>query len=281
MAMTAAHRGVRVLLVSVVVSLASSCGPSLHGFSLSELRSQHEALPEDLAALKTEAQARFSDAGPVDAVNASLRSGCKAVAIARKDVEARYLTCRACYWLMEYGEIPVCYDAEDDALEAVECSNQCRVAVRQDRDNAQYAYLLGATMGLELKNAFIHTQILNISSLIKTLEKAVELDPAVDAGGPLRLLGTLYLRAPPWPRGPGDSEKALELLERAVDEYPEHPLNHFFYAEALFDDEEYEDALEEIQEARARVDPAVLHWRTDRYLEMIDGLEARIRGATP
>ena len=277
----AAHRAIRILLAGLVALLAGACGPSLHGFSLTELRSHHQALPEDLAALKTEAAAQFSDAGPVEAVNASLRTGCKAVGLARKDAEARYLTCRACYWLMEYGETPVCYDAEDDELEAVECSDQCRNAVRQDRSNPLYTYLLGATMGLELRNAFIHTQILNISSLINTLEKAVELDPSVDGGGPLRLLGTLYLRAPPWPRGPGDGELALELLERAVDEYPEHPLNHFFYAEALLDDEEVEDALDAIQEARARIDPATLHWRAARYLEMIDELEARIRATTP
>ncbi|MFH1532069.1 MAG: tetratricopeptide repeat protein [Pseudomonadota bacterium] len=258
-----------------------SCGGSFHGLSLWELRSAHKDLPDDPAALKVEADERFSDAGPVDAVNASLRAGCKAVQAERKDGEANYLTCRACFWLMEYGETPVCYDPEDDALQAVECSKHCRQAVRRDRDNPKYAYLLGASMGLELKNAFISTQILNISSLLRTLERAMDLDPGVDGGGPLRLLGTVYLRAPPWPRGPGDGEKALELLERAVEEYPEHPLNHFFYAEALLDDEEYEDALEEIEEARARIDPATQHWRADRYLDMVNHLEARIRAANP
>ena len=275
------HPTMRDLLVSLVLFLTAACGPSLHGFSLGELRTQHRALPDALDALKHEAEDRFSDAGPVETVSASLRAGCKAVHVAPKDAEASYLTCRACFWLMEYGETPVCYDPVDDALEAVECSDHCRAAVRRDRTNPLYTYLLGAAMGLKLKNAFIHTQILNISSLINTLERAVELDPGVDGGGPLRLLGALYLRAPPWPRGPGDGEKALELLEQAVEEYPEHPLNHLFYAEALLDDEEPIDALEEIQEARARIDPARLHWRAARYLEMVDRLERRIRDAIP
>ncbi len=269
------------LVLGLVAMSIASCGPSLHGFSLTNLRAQYKALPDDATALKEEAAARFDDAGPVDAVNASLRMGCKAARKDPKDAEARYLTCRACFWLMEYGETAVCYDPEDDDLRAVECSRQCRAAVRRDEENALYTYLLGATMGLEIKNAFIATQLLNISSLIDTLKRSVALDPSVDAGGPLRLLGTLYLRAPPWPSGPGDGEKALELLEQAVEEHPEHPLNHFFYAEALLDDEEYEDALEEIEEARARIDPATLHWRAPRYLEMVDGLEAQIRAATP
>ncbi len=277
----AVHPSARSLLAALVAVLAASCGPSLHGFSLIKLRFDHNNLSEDPGVLKREAVDRFVDAGPVDAVNASLRAGCKAVQAAPKDEEANFLTCRACFWLMEFDEIPVCYDPGDDELEELECSEFCRAAARRDQDNPLYAYLLGATMGLELRNAFIHTQILSISSLITILERSVGLDPGVDGGGPLRLLGTLYLRAPPWPRGPGDGEKALELLEEAVEEYPEHPLNHFFFAEALLDDEEYEDAMKEIAEARVRIDPAKHRWRAERYLEMVNRLENRIREATP
>ncbi len=245
-----------------------------------ELRAHHRRLPEDVSTLKTEAASAFVDAGPVETVNVSLRIGCKAVRAEPRDAEARYLACRSCYWLMEYGEVPVCYNPEKNKLQAVECSEHCRAAVRRDPGNPLYTYLLGATMGMELRHAFITTQMLNLSSLIDTLERSVELDAGVDEGGPLRLLGTLYLRAPPWPRGPGDAERALELLEQAVEEHPEHPLNHFFYAEALLDDEEPEDAMEAIEEARARIDPEILHWRAERYIEMIDGLEKKIRDSS-
>jgi len=275
------HPATRVLAAGLLVSVLSACGPSLHGFSFRELRFHHRRLPEDVDALKREAEVRFADPGPPDMVSESLRAGCKAVRTAPGDVDARYLACRACFWLMEYGETPVCYDPADDELEVVKCSKHCRAAVRGERDNPLYTYLLGATMGMEIRSSFVHTQALNISSLIKVLERAVELDPGVDRGGPLRLLGAIYLRAPPWPRGPGDGEKALELLERAVEEYPEHPLNHFFYAEALQDDEEYEDALIELEEARARIDHAALGWRADRYQEMVDRLDERIRGTVP
>ena len=62
--------------------------------------------------------------------------------------------------------------------------------------------------------------------------------PEIDDGGPLRLLGMLYLKAPPWPTGFGDSEKALELLRTAVEKHPRHPLNHLFYAEVLWEADE-------------------------------------------
>jgi len=63
-------------------------------------------------------------------------------------------------------------------------------------------------------------------------ERLVELDPSYEQGGGLRILGALYSRAPAWPAGVGDLEEGLELLERAVREHPNHPLNHFFLAEA-------------------------------------------------
>ena len=69
------------------------------------------------------------------------------------------------------------------------------------------------------------------------LERALELSPEVDLGGPLRVLGMLYVKAPAWPLGPGDSEAGLELLRRAAKEYPAHPLNHAFLAQALFKEE--------------------------------------------
>ena len=70
-------------------------------------------------------------------------------------------------------------------------------------------------------------------------------------GGPLRLLGMLYLKAPPWPTGIGDGDKALALLKDAVSLYPDHPLNHLFYAEALYEvDEKTQDAKNEIQKGQ-------------------------------
>jgi hypothetical protein len=74
----------------------------------------------------------------------------------------------------------------------------------------------------------------NLERLEKEMKQAMVLSPDIDAGGPLRLLGTLYLKAPAWPNGIGDQDKAVELLAEAVKKHPGHPLNHLFYAQALF-----------------------------------------------
>jgi tetratricopeptide (TPR) repeat protein len=74
----------------------------------------------------------------------------------------------------------------------------------------------------------------NMSRLESEMKRALALSPDIDSGGPLRLLGALYLKAPAWPDGIGDIDKALTLLEQAVKKHPEHPLNRLFYAQALW-----------------------------------------------
>jgi hypothetical protein len=67
----------------------------------------------------------------------------------------------------------------------------------------------------------------------KDAQEAIRRDESYEDGGPLRLLGLYYLRAPRWPVGPGDVEKGTELLARARERFPQEPLNRLFYAEAL------------------------------------------------
>jgi tetratricopeptide (TPR) repeat protein len=93
-------------------------------------------------------------------------------------------------------------------------------------------YYLAVNLGLAVREH--PTQALgNLGRLESEMKQAVALSPDIDDGGPLRVLGSLYLKAPAWPSGIGDLDKALELLEKAVKEHPGHPLNHLFYAQAL------------------------------------------------
>ena len=96
-------------------------------------------------------------------------------------------------------------------------------------------YYLAANLGLAVREQPT-LAMGNLGRLESEMKQAVALSPGIDDGGPLRLLGALYLKAPPWPSGIGDPDKALELLEKAVKEHPEHPLNHLFYAQALWDE---------------------------------------------
>lgn len=105
-----------------------------------------------------------------------------------------------------------------------------------ERDGAVH-YYLAANLGLAIHEHPLQAAD-NLASLEQELKLAADLSPAVDDGGPLRLLGMLYLKAPPWPTGIGDGDKALELLKKAADAYPDHPLNHLFYGQALWEVDE-------------------------------------------
>jgi hypothetical protein len=118
------------------------------------------------------------------------------------------------------------------------------VALGGDGDGVVH-YYLAVNLGLAVRD-HITLAVENLARLENELRRAVVLSPDVDAGGPLRVLGMLYLRAPPWPTGIGDGDKALRFLKQTVEKHPSHPLNHLFYAQAIWELEE-EDASERVK----------------------------------
>jgi len=62
-------------------------------------------------------------------------------------------------------------------------------------------------------------------------EKAIELSPLYDAGGPYRSLGIYYTKLP-WPLQ--DLEKAKELIGRSLEEDSERALSLYYYADIQF-----------------------------------------------
>jgi tetratricopeptide (TPR) repeat protein len=113
------------------------------------------------------------------------------------------------------------------------------------KEDGDVYYYLAVNLGIAVKE-HMALAVKNLDRLVSCLDKAIELSPDVNYGGPYRVLGMLYLKAPPWPRGIGDGDRALELLHEAVHRHPEHPKNQIFYAQALWE-LEGEDEKKEIQ----------------------------------
>ncbi len=81
------------------------------------------------------------------------------------------------------------------------------------------------------------------------LEQAYAKDPAaLDAGAPTSL-GVLYYRAPGWPLGFGDNDKARELLAQAVSLAPNGMDANYFYADFLISQHEYAAAYKVLKHA--------------------------------
>jgi len=139
-------------------------------------------------------------------------------------------------------------DREALAAEGVKLAERSLAA--GGKQDAAVHYYLAANLGLAINDHPVQAAE-NLHRLEDELTLAVKLSKSVDQGGPLRLLGMLYLKAPPWPTGIGDGDKALSLLKESVDQFGEHPLNHLFYAEALFEvDEKIAEAQAEIKKGQ-------------------------------
>jgi len=114
----------------------------------------------------------------------------------------------------------------------------------------------------------------NLKRIASELCKAGKLAPNVDHGGPYRVLGMLYLLAPPWPQGIGDGDKALDLLSMVVKHHPGHPLNHIFYARALveLDEGDEEEITRHLKRARELVNTDAWRALRERYLKEIGNI---------
>lgn len=139
-------------------------------------------------------------------------------------------------------------DREALAAEGVKLAE--RAIASGGKEDAAVHYYLAANLGLAINDHPVQAAE-NLHRLEEELTLAVKLSKAVDQGGPLRLLGMLYLKAPPWPTGIGDGDKALALLKESVENFGNHPLNHLFYAEALFEvDDKTAEAQAEIKKGQ-------------------------------
>lgn len=111
-----------------------------------------------------------------------------------------------------------------------------------------------------------------IKPLVDAGHRARDIDERYDQGGPLVLLGKVYLTAPAWPVSVGNTEKAVELLERAVTISP-RSLTRIFLGQAYFHDEQYDKAEAELRRAlrHARGGELEARWRkeAEEYLRRI------------
>lgn len=135
-----------------------------------------------------------------------------------------------------------------DQFDAAERSRRlAAAAAAADRwpKNAAAHYLLAYATGLVAEQRPL--QALELVPLIEgEAQLAAELDGTIDHGGPDRMLGELYLRAPGFPVSLGDSSLAGEHYRRAVHLAPEKPANRLGLVEALLVEEQLSAACGEL-----------------------------------
>jgi tetratricopeptide (TPR) repeat protein len=138
---------------------------------------------------------------------------------------------------------------------AVKGRRLAETAVSREPNNGTAHYLVAYLAGLEAQNDTLKG--LSLVPVIRAgAAEAARLKPRLDHGGPNRMLGELYLKAPDPPVSIGDLEKAIFHYRRAVSQDPDFAENRLGLAEAYLEDEDPGPACRQIQEILMRIPPA-------------------------
>lgn len=131
------------------------------------------------------------------------------------------------------------------ATEAVQAGQLCE---RAGPERPECAYWLAISIGVQARERHA-TALHGIDRMVERLERAIDLDPGMDHGGPHRVLALVYLRAPGWPTGPGDPDRALEQAQAAVAIDARYPPNQLCLAEARFATEDRSSGIAALERA--------------------------------
>jgi hypothetical protein len=167
-----------------------------------------------------------------------------ALTVIARDYDALWRAARACAWLAE--EFTDKKLREQFAYHGTEYA-KAATALQPKRVEGQY--YLGINVGLSATtklNPFSARAL--VTQVRDAAVAAVKLDEHFDHGGPLRLLGSVYAKAPPWPSSIGDNDEGKKYLSRAAQLAPDYPENHLLYGDALADDNKLKEAAQEYKQ---------------------------------
>ena len=146
------------------------------------------------------------------------------------------------YWFGEYAD-----DAEDKLAffnEGVECG---KTGVEIDVDSLESNFWLAVNSGSYGQEKGIMQSLAMISPIKEAAERALRLDETYFYGGPHRVLGRLYAKAPGFPFSIGNTKKAIEHLEKAVAIGPKFFLNRLFLVESYIANRDKAKAREQLE----------------------------------
>jgi len=149
------------------------------------------------------------------------------------------------------------------ARAAVEAGELC---AERAADDPECSYWLGVALGVQARERRL-TALGSLRRMVRLLDAAATRRPAIDHGGPHRVLALVFLRAPGWPLGPGNDKRGLEHARAAVAVEADFPPNQLALGEALVRNGAAATGREALQRAaalaRARADqgdPDAVEW---------------------
>lgn len=119
--------------------------------------------------------------------------------------------------------------------------------VEIDENSLESSFWLAANYGSFGQEKGIMKSLALVTPIRDLCERVIEMDEVYFYGGPWRILGRLYNKAPGFPFSIGDNEKAEECLLKAVELGPKFYLNHLFLAELYISKRDKESAREQLE----------------------------------
>lgn len=129
------------------------------------------------------------------------------------------------YWTGEFA------DADDKLFNFEQGVEWGEKGVKADENSLEANFWLAVNYGSFGNEKGIMKSLSLIQPIKSHVEKAMEIDESYFYGGPWRVLGRLYHKAPGFPISIGNSKKAVECFEKALELGSKFYLNHLFAAE--------------------------------------------------
>lgn len=145
------------------------------------------------------------------------------------------------YWMGETA------DAEDKLFYYEKGVEYGEAGVEADEDSLEACFWLAVNYGSFGQEKGIMKSLSLVSQIKDLAEKVVELDEGYFYGGAWRVLGRLYHKAPGFPLSIGNSKKALECFEKALEFGPKFYLNHLFIAEFYISERKKDKARKHLE----------------------------------
>lgn len=243
----------RLGIVSLICALALLAGCSL-GRMGPRMRLDRERLPDSVPELIEMSDRGVERSRSVAVLGLAAAAMEKALTLAPDDPDVVWRAARCFALLAENLDnnpdlaLRMARHAEDFAHRAIDLAP----------DRPEGYYWTAAAAGLAALHQLAPGRAMQ-EAIEKPARHLVEAHPDFMEAGGLRILGALLVKAPSWPAGVGDVDEGTELLERAVKEHRENPLNHLFLAQAYAKVGRRREAMSAVRQVLAA--PAEGEWR--------------------
>ena len=141
---------------------------------------------------------------------------------------------------------------DDQKKQMQELTKLALYHVKQNPKSAEVRAWAGIILSSEA--GYYRVNVVKAMSLVKKaktiLEETVDINPSVLNGSIYATLGSLYSEVPPFPIGFGDKGKAKNYFDKALAISADDIENNYFYAQFLFKQKQYQQALTHLEKAK-------------------------------